>query len=61
MDFTLEEAAASLPMNTKNAGARFREAKKLVGLDPDDCIPIPAYKAHGALEAARNSSLRRLR
>jgi len=49
-DFTLSEGSASLPINIKNAGTRFLNAKSLVGLDPDDCIPIPAYKAHGAVE-----------
>jgi hypothetical protein len=26
----------------------------LVGLDPDDCIPIPAYKANDAIEKEPN-------
>jgi hypothetical protein len=50
-DFTLREAGEDLPINIKNAGTRFERAKQLVGLDPDDCIPIPAYKAHAAVEA----------
>jgi hypothetical protein len=53
-DFTLYESELELPINIKNAGTRFMRAKELVGLDPDDCIPIPAYKAHGALEVAPN-------
>ena len=53
-DFTLYEHELELPINIKNAGTRFERAKELVGLDPNDCIPIPAYKAHGALEVAPN-------
>jgi hypothetical protein len=53
-DFTIHEGELELPINIKNAGTRFMRAKELVGLDPDDCIPIPAYKAHGALEANPN-------
>ena len=48
-DFTLSEDGTSLPLNVKHAGARFREARRLVGLDPDDCLPIPVYKAHLAV------------
>lgn len=50
-DFTLTEGAAELPINIKNAGTRFLRSMQLVGLEPDDCIPIPAYKAHAAVEA----------
>jgi hypothetical protein len=50
-DFTMNEASAELPINIKNAGTRFERAMQLVGLAPDDCIPIPAYKAHAAVEA----------
>jgi hypothetical protein len=50
-DFTLLEKETELPINVKNAGTRFEHARSLVGLDPDDCIPIPAYKAHAALES----------
>ena len=53
-DFTLREDNLDLPVNTKNAGTRFESAQKLVGLDPDDCVPIPAYKAHGALQKVPN-------
>jgi hypothetical protein len=50
-DFTLIEGSQdALPINIKNAGAKFRNARSLVGLDPDDCIPIPAYKAYGAVD-----------
>jgi hypothetical protein len=49
-DFTLLEENQELPINIKNAGTRFERARQLVGIDPDDCIPIPAYKAYGALE-----------
>lgn len=48
-DFTLRENDGALPLNVKNAGTRFYNAAKLVGLDPGDCVPIPAYKAHGAV------------
>lgn len=50
-DFTLVEDGESLPINIKNAGTRFERAQDLVGLAPDDCVPIPAYKAHAAVEA----------
>ena len=50
-DFTLSEGETELPINIKNAGTRFLRSMQLVGLEPDDCIPIPAYKAHAAVEA----------
>jgi len=53
-DFSLREAGAELPMNVKNAGTKFAQAQQLVGLAPEDCIPIPAYKAHAAIERAPN-------
>src|SRR5207249_4123627 len=53
-DFTLLERDLELPINVKNAGTRFERATELVGLDPNDCIPIPAYKAHAALESLPN-------
>jgi hypothetical protein len=53
-DFTLSESDWRLPINIKNAGTRFEKAQDLVKLDPEDCIPIPAYKAHGAVEALPN-------
>jgi hypothetical protein len=53
-DFTLVESEWTLPINIKNAGTRFERAQDLVKLAPDDCIPIPAYKAHGAVEALPN-------
>ncbi len=49
-DVTLLEGDAALPINIKIASTRFENARQLVQLDPDDCVPIPAYKAHGALE-----------
>ncbi len=54
MDFKLTEGDAVLPLNIKNAGTRFARAQQLVGLEPDDCIPIPAYKANAAVEACPN-------
>lgn len=54
VDFVIRDKDGSLPINVKNAGTPFRAAKKLVGLEPDDCVPIPAYKAHGALDREPN-------
>lgn len=54
MDFTLKENDLELPINIKNAGTRFERASDLVGLDPSDCIPIPAYKAHAAIDSLPN-------
>ncbi len=54
VDFTLVEGDQELPINIKNAGTRFENAAALVGLPPDDCIPIPAYKAYAALERLPN-------
>src|SRR6185295_46081 len=39
-----------LPINVKVASTMFREARRVVGLDPEDCIPLGAYKAIGASE-----------
>lgn len=50
-DFILVEEDLELPINIKNAGTRFERAQQLVRLAPDDCIPIPAYKAHAAVES----------
>ena len=49
-DFTISEGDLTLPINIKNAGTKFLRSQELVGLNPDDCIPIPAYKAYGALD-----------
>src|SRR5690625_1930001 len=54
VDFTILEGDLELPINVKNAGTRFERAASLVGLDPDDCIPIPAYKAYDAIEKEPN-------
>lgn len=54
VDFVLKEGDLQLPINVKNAGTRFENAKQLVGLEPDDCIPIPVYKAYDALEKEPN-------
>lgn len=53
-DFSVSEDEFVLPINIKNAGTRFENADTLVGISPDDCIPIPAYKAHAALEKLPN-------
>jgi hypothetical protein len=54
VDFTILEGGKELPINVKNAGTRFENAASLVGIDPDDCIPIPAYKAYDAIEKQPN-------
>jgi len=54
VDFTLAEGGLELPINIKNAGTKFENAASLVGLSPEDCIPIPAYKAYAALEKLPN-------
>jgi len=54
VDFTLIEGELRLPINVKNAGTRFENAEQLVGLKPDDCIPIPVYKAYDAIETEPN-------
>ncbi|MBI4580392.1 MAG: hypothetical protein HY718_11860 [Planctomycetes bacterium] len=54
VDFTLMEGEHELPINIKNAGTRFESARQLVDLDPDDCVPIPAYKAYAAVETVPN-------
>lgn len=53
-DFILRENGLELPVNIKNAGTRFERAQELVHLAPDDCIPIPAYKAYAAIEKVPN-------
>lgn len=53
-DFTLDEGELELQINIKNAGTRFERAMELVGIAPDDCIPIPAYKANAAVERMPN-------
>jgi hypothetical protein len=54
VDFTIIENGLELPINVKNAGTRFENAATLVGIDPNDCIPIPAYKAYDAVEKVPN-------
>lgn len=54
VDFTLKEGELELPVNVKNAGTKFENAMQLVGIDPDDCVPIPVYKAYDALEKEPN-------
>jgi hypothetical protein len=50
VDFTILDGEASVPINVKAASTAFEKARDLVGLEPDDCIPIPVYKASAALE-----------
>jgi hypothetical protein len=54
VDFSLRQGECVLPVNVKNAGTRFENSLALVNLEPDDCIPIPAYKAHDAIEKEPN-------
>src|SRR6202034_2241795 len=49
-DYGLQRDGLELPINVKTASTLFRKARETVGLDPDDCIPISAYKAIGASE-----------
>ena len=49
-DFGVQRDGLEVPINVKVASTRFREARRVVGLDPDDCIPVGAYKAIGASE-----------
>jgi hypothetical protein len=49
-DFGLQKDQVELPINVKTASSLFRNARTIVGLDPEDCIPISAYKALGASE-----------
>jgi hypothetical protein len=48
-DFRLIQGGSELPVNVKVASTRFEQSAQLVGLDPSDCIPIPAYKATAAV------------
>jgi hypothetical protein len=47
-DFGVQRDSLELPINVKTASTLFRKARETVGLDPEDCIPISAYKANGA-------------
>jgi hypothetical protein len=49
-DFGVGKDGLELPINVKVASTMFRKALTVVGLDPEDCIPISAYKAIGASE-----------
>jgi hypothetical protein len=49
-DYGLQRDGLELPINVKTASTLFRKAWETVGLAPDDCIPISAYKAIGASE-----------
>jgi hypothetical protein len=49
-DYVVHQDGLELPINVKVASTRFESAQRAVGLDPDDCIPIGAYKAIGASE-----------
>lgn len=49
-DFGVVREGLELPINVKVASTLFRKAKTVVGLDPEDCVPISAYKAIGASE-----------
>lgn len=49
-DYGARRDGEELPINVKVASTLFRNAKTVVGLEPEDCIPISAYKAIGASE-----------
>lgn len=49
-DFGLFKDGVELPINVKVASTMFRNAAGVVGLEPEDCIPISVYKALGASE-----------
>ncbi len=52
-DFGVKSGGVELPINVKVASTLFREARRVVDLDPEDCIPLGAYKAIGASERVR--------
>lgn len=49
-DYAVRKDDVELPINVKVASTLFRNAQKVVGIAPEDCIPISAYKAIGASE-----------
>jgi hypothetical protein len=49
-DYGAQRDGLELPINVKVASTLFRNAKTVVGLEPEDCVPISAYKAIGASE-----------
>jgi len=49
-DFGVQKEGLELPINVKVASTMFREARRVVDLDPEDCIPLGSYKAIGASE-----------
>ena len=49
-DYGAQKDGLELPINVKVASTMFRNAKTVVGLEPEDCVPISAYKAIGASE-----------
>ena len=55
-DFIIQsrQGVGRIPVNVKNAGTPFRQAEKFVGITSDDCVPIPTYKAIGAIESEKN-------
>jgi|GEM_PF-395056 len=50
-DVIIIDDSCELPINIKTATTKFMNAKTLVNIEPDDCLPIPAYKAHAALKS----------
>lgn len=53
-DYGLQRDGLELPINVKVASTLFRNAQTVVSLDPEDCVPISAYKALGAAERVPN-------
>lgn len=49
-DYAVRRDGFELPINVKTASTLFRKAQTVVGLAPEDCIPISAYKAIGSCE-----------
>jgi hypothetical protein len=44
-------------INIKFHGSLFRQAKDVVGLDPDDCFALATYKIHAALQKQHHDGL----
>ena len=58
-DYAVRRDGLELPINVKTASTLFRKAQEVVGLAPEDCIPISAYRAIGSSEHVPDLVLRR--
>lgn len=58
-DFLVEDRLGRpvFRLNIKFHGATFRNARAMVGLDPEDCFALATYKIHGALEKQNDEHL----